>query len=231
MTRALSELSERYRQFHEDREKHADFVYVPERVPYFVAAVGGPGQRVLDIGCRAGALSQHFLAGNEVTGMDVDEEALGHASARGLQTVWGDVEEPLPFEDGSFDAVVVGEILEHVRFPDEVVGEIGRVLRPDGVVVGSVPNVYRLKNRLKFLVGRAPENNPMHLRMYSPRSIRAELAPIGPAELAFVGGRLVRLHGPLFANVLVFVARRGQSRESSASAISRSPSPSPTDGS
>jgi 2-polyprenyl-3-methyl-5-hydroxy-6-metoxy-1,4-benzoquinol methylase len=224
-------LSDRYRQFHEDREKHADFVYVPERVPHFVRAVGGPGKAVLDLGCRAGALSQHFLDGNEVTGMDVDEHALQFAAGRGLSTVWGDVEEPLPFEDESFDAVVAGEILEHVRFPDEVVGEIGRVLRPGGVVVGSVPNAFRLKNRLKFLLGRSPENNPMHLRMYSPASIRAELAPVGPAELAFVGGRLVRLSGPLFANVLVFVARRGQSRESSASAVSRSPSSSPTDGS
>jgi methionine biosynthesis protein MetW len=210
VTRALSELSERYRQFHEDREKHADFVYVPERVPYFVAAVGGPGKRVLDIGCRAGALSQYFLDGNEVTGIDVDEEALSHAAARGLHTIWGDVEEPLPFDDASFDVVVVGEILEHVRFPDEVVAEIGRVLAPDGVVVGSVPNVYRLKNRLKFLLGRPPENNPMHLRMYSPTLIRAELAPIGPVKLAFVGGRLVRMHGSLFANVLVFSAQRGK---------------------
>jgi SAM-dependent methyltransferase len=201
------ELSERYRRFHEDREKHADFVYVPERIPLFVAAVGGPGKAVLDLGCRAGALSQHFLEGNEVTGVDVDENALSHAATRGLRTVWGDVEEPLPFEDGTFDAVVVGEILEHVRFPDEVVGEIRRVLRPGGVVVGSVPNAFRLKNRLTFLLGRPPENNPMHLRMYSPDSIRAELAPIGPAEVSFVGGRLVRLGGRLFANVMVFVAR------------------------
>lgn len=224
-------LSDRYRQFHEDREKHADFVYVPERVPLFVQAVGGPGKAVLDLGCRAGALSQHFLADNEVTGVDVDESALQHAAERGLRTVWGDIEEPLPFENGTFDAVVVGEILEHVRFPDEVVAEIARVLKPDGVVVGSVPNAFRLKNRVKFLFGRSPENNPMHLRMYSPAAIRQELAPLGEASVTPVGGRLARLHPRLFGNALVFVVRRGQTRESSASAVSRSPSSSPTDGS
>ena len=224
-------LSDRYRQFHEDREKHADFVYVPERVPLFVEAVGGPGKAVLDLGCRAGALSQHFLDGNEVTGVDVDEHALRHAAERGLRTVWGDVEEPLPFEDGSFDAVVVGEILEHVRFPDEVVAEIGRVLKPGGVVVGSVPNAFRLKNRVKFLLGRSPENNPMHLRMYSPDAIGQELAPLGDVRVTPVGGRLARLHPRLFGNALVFVVRRGQAREKSASAVSRSPSSSPTDGS
>ena len=225
------ELSDRYRQFHEDREKHADFVYVPERVPLFVEAIGGPGMAVLDLGCRAGALSQHFLAGNEVTGVDVDENALGHAADRGLRTVWGDVEEPLPFEDGSFDAVVVGEILEHVRFPDEVISEIARVLKPDGVVVGSVPNAFRLKNRVKFLFGRSPENNPMHLRMYSPAAIRQELAPLGDATVTPVGGRLARLGPRLFGNALVFVVRRGQSRESSDPSVSRSPSSIPTDGS
>ena len=224
-------LSDRYRQFHEDREKHADFVYVPERVPLFVEAVGGPGKAVLDLGCRAGALSQHFLTGNEVTGVDVDEHALRHAAERGLRTVWGDVEEPLPFEDGSFDAVVVGEILEHVRFPDEVVAEIGRVLKPGGVVVGSVPNAFRLKNRVKFLFGRSPENNPMHLRMYSPGAIGQELAPLGDVTVTPVGGRLARLHPRLFGNALVFVVRLGQAREKSASAVSRSPSSSPTDGS
>lgn len=223
-------LAAKYRRFHEDRAKHADFVWMPERIPIFVEAVGGPRKRVLDLGCRAGALSQHLLPGNEVTGMDVDDDALRHAAERGLQTVWGDVEEALPFPDESFDAVVVGEILEHVRFPDEVVGELLRVLAPGGVVVGSVPNAFRLKNRLRFLLGRSPENNPMHLRMYSPESIRAELAPVGPAELSFVGGRFVPLHARLFANSLVFVARR-QSRESSASAVSRSPASSSTDGS
>ena len=125
-----------------------------------------------------------------------------------MNTVWGDVEERLPSRTSSFDAVVVGEMLEHTRFPGDVVAEMVRVLRPGGVVVGSVPNAFRLKNRLKFLLGRPPENNPMHLRMYSPGSIRDELAPVGPAEVSFVGGRFVPLGGRLFANVMVFVARR-----------------------
>ena len=124
-------------------------------LPLFVAAVGGPGRRVLDLGCRTGAVTEHFLPGNEVVGLDVDSEALERAQARGIATVWGDVEERLPFDDASFDVVVAGEILEHTRFPEDVVAEIARVLRPDGVLVGSVPNAYRLKNRLVFLAGQA----------------------------------------------------------------------------
>ncbi|MGH3072895.1 MAG: class I SAM-dependent methyltransferase [Gaiellaceae bacterium] len=223
-------LADRYRDYHAGRFYPEEFVYVPERLPVFVEAVGGPGNTVLDLGCRNGALAKHFLAGNEVVGVDVDSNALAQAAERGVTPVWADVEEPLPFDDGSFDAVVAGEILEHVRFPDQVIAEIGRVLKPDGVFVGSVPNAYRLKNRLVFLVGRPPEKNPMHLRMYSPDAIRRELLPLGEATLTFVGGRFVRLGPRLFANDLVFVVRC-QSRDSSASAVSRSPSSSATAGS
>ena len=222
-------LEEWYRQHHAERRDDGERIFVPERLPLFVEAVGGPGKRVLDLGCRTGAVTQSFLAGNDVVGLDIDADALKRAAARGVTTVWGDVEEPLPFEDASFDVVVAGELLEHVRVPGGLLAEIGRVLRPDGVLVGSVPNAYRLKNRLKFLAGRPPERDPTHLRMFSPASIRLALAPIGAADLSFVGGRFTRLHPRLFANDLVFVCRRqGAQRTRSDSAVSRRPSSSPT---
>ena len=205
-----SRLAALYRRHHAALRDDGEFVFVPERLPLFVEAVGGPGKRVLDLGCRTGAVTSHFLPGNLVVGLDVDSDALERAEARGITTVWGDVEEPLPFEDASFDVVVAGEILEHTRFPDDVVAEIARVLTPDGVLVGSVPNAYRLKNRLVFLVGRPPETDPTHLRMFSPNAIRRQLAPIGEPELAFVGGRFTRFHARLFANDLVFVAARAR---------------------
>ncbi len=153
-------LAERYRQHHAENRNDGEFIFVPERLPLFVAAVGGPGKRVLDLGCRTGAVTEHFLPGNEVVGVDVDEGALEQAAARGITTVWADIEELLPFEAGSFDVVVAGEILEHVRFSDQVVAEIARVLKPGGVLVGSVPNAYRLKNRLFFLAGQAAGERP-----------------------------------------------------------------------
>lgn len=222
-------LEEWYRQHHAERRDDGERIFVPERLPLFVEAVGGPGKRVLDLGCRTGAVTQSFLAGNDVVGLDIDAEALKRAAARGVTTVWGDVEEPLPFEDASFDVVVAGELLEHVRVPGGLLAEIARVLRPDGVLVGSVPNAYRLKNRLNFLAGRPPERDPTHLRMFSPASIRLALAPLGAPDLSFVGGRFTRLHPRLFANDLVFVCRRhGAQRTSNDSAVSRRPSSSPT---
>ncbi len=174
----------------------------------FRDVVGGPGKRVLDLGCRSGALSRAYLDGNEVVGVDVDRSALADAAALGIETHWADVEEPLPFPDASFDVVVAGELLEHLRNPSDVVSEARRLLRPGALLVGSVPNAYRLKNRLRFLLGRAPENDPTHLHLFSPADVRALLRDFDDIELRYVAGRLVRLNARLFANDIVFSARK-----------------------
>ncbi len=114
----------------------------------------------------------------------------------------------MPFEDESFDAVVAGELLEHLQFPDALVSEVRRVLRPGGVVVGSVPNAFRLQSRLLFLRGRPPEDDPTHLRMFSPDALRELLADFESVELDYVGGRYRRLHPRLLARDLVFRASR-----------------------
>jgi SAM-dependent methyltransferase len=199
----VSDLSERYEQHHRERRDEGDFVFVPERIPLIVAAVGQE-KRVLDLGCRSGALTRHFLEGNSVVGLDVDPSALEKAAALGIEPVQANVEERLPFEDASFDVVVAGELFEHLQFPDALVGEIRRVLRPGGVLAGSVPNAFRVQSRLRFLRGHPPEDDPTHLRMFSPAAVHELLAGFEPIELHFVGGRFARLNARLFARDLVF---------------------------
>jgi SAM-dependent methyltransferase len=201
----VSSLGDRYEEHHRERRDDGDFVFVPERIPLFVAAIGR-GKRVLDLGCRSGALTLHFLEGNSVVGLDVDAVALEKAAALGIEPVQANVEEPLPFEDASFDAVVAGELFEHLQFPDALVAEIRRVLRPRGVLVGSVPNAFRIQSRLRFLRGQPPEDDPTHLRMFSPSSMRDVLAGFRDVRLGFVGGRYARLNARLFARDLVFTA-------------------------
>ena len=201
----MTSLGDRYEEHHREHRDEGDFVFVPERIPLLVAAVGR-GKRVLDLGCRSGALTRHFLEGNSVVGLDVDANALEKAAALGIEPVQANVEEPLPFDDGSFDAVVAGELLEHLQFPDALVAEIRRVLRPGGVLAGSVPNAFRVQSRLRFLRGNAPEDDPTHLRMFSPAALRELLAGFERVELSFVGGRYTRLNARLFARDLVFVA-------------------------
>jgi len=204
----LEQLSERYAE-HNRLERGAGFVFAgPERAELFRRHVGGPGRRVLDLGCRDGALTRAYVEGNEVVGVDADKEALAEARKFGIDTRWADLDEPLPCEDESFDVVVAGELLEHLRDPRRLVAEARRVLRPGGTFVASVPNAYRLKNRLRFLAGRKPEDDPTHLQMFSANDVRALLSGFDEPRLHFIAGRLVPVHARLFANDIVFSGRK-----------------------
>jgi SAM-dependent methyltransferase len=206
----LEQIEDVYRRHHTEL-RWRDFVFCePERAALFRAWVGGPGRDVLDLGCRDGALTRRYTEGNTVVGVDVDRDALACAAKRGIETVWANLDEPLPFPDETFDVVVAGELLEHLRFPEQAVAEARRVLRPGGTLVGSVPNSYRLKNRVRFLLGKSPEprDDPTQLRMLSPASVSRLLELFVDTELRCVAGRLTGLSPALFGNVIVFRARR-----------------------
>jgi SAM-dependent methyltransferase len=204
----LEQLSDRYAD-HNRLERGAGFIFAGrERAELFRRYVGGPGRRVLDLGCRDGALTRAYAVENEVVGVDADRDALSEAGKLGIETHWADLDEPLPFEDASFDVVVAGELLEHLRDPGRLVGETLRVLRPGGAFVASVPNAFRLKNRLRFLLGRKPEDDPTHLHMFSPAQVHALLAGFDGVHLDFIAGRLVPLHARLFANDIVVSGRK-----------------------
>ena len=204
----LEQLSERYAE-HNRVERGAGFVFAgPERIELFRRYVGGPGRRVLDLGCRDGSLSRAYASGNEIVGVDADREALAAAAALGIETQWADLDEPLALDEATFDVVVAGELLEHLRDPARLVADVRRVLRPGGTFVASVPNAFRLKNRLRFLLGRDPEDDPTHLQMFSPEDVRTLLGSFEEPRLHFIAGRLVPLQPRLFANDIVFSGRK-----------------------
>jgi len=99
----LEQLSDRYAEHNRD-ERGAGFVFAgAERVELFRRYVGGPGRRVLDLGCRDGALTQAYAGGNEIVGVDADRAALAEAKKLGIETHWADLDEPLPFDKTPFD--------------------------------------------------------------------------------------------------------------------------------
>jgi 2-polyprenyl-3-methyl-5-hydroxy-6-metoxy-1,4-benzoquinol methylase len=166
----------------------------------------GTGQRVLDIGCRDGALTRYYAANNEVVGLDVDQRALDVCAQEiGIETRWADFNQGLPFDDACFDVVVAGEVLEHSISPVLLVAEIARVLRPRGMFVGSVPNAFRLKNRLRFLFGREIERDETHLHMFSVRALHTLLEEhFCQVHIVLIASRFLWLSPGLFANDLLW---------------------------
>lgn len=106
------------------------------------------GLKILDIGAGAAGKSVYYLTHGaaHVTAIDIlpdyKDEAEAFAKRLGVGEKFtyavGDAAK-LPFEDASFDAVIMNDAFEHVREPEKVLCEIGRVLRDKGRVYINFP--------------------------------------------------------------------------------------------
>jgi SAM-dependent methyltransferase len=105
----------------------------------------GPGPEVLNGGAGQGTLTQKLAdLGYDVTSTDVSPEAVQLLRTRAPgPTVEADLTS-LPFDDASFDGVVLGEVLEHIEDDRRALAEVARVLRQEGVLALSVPANPRL---------------------------------------------------------------------------------------
>jgi SAM-dependent methyltransferase len=102
--------------------------------------------RVLDAACGVGYGADILCAHKGVTGysgLDRSDEALEIArrdfAGDNRSFVQGDVY-ALPFADASFDTIVSLETIEHLEHPERAMAEFRRVLKPGGVLLGSVPS-------------------------------------------------------------------------------------------
>ncbi len=101
-----------------------------------------PGAAVLDIGARDGGLRRYLPSDVRYQGIDIAPEF-----AR-PDVLIQDISKGIPFPDGSYDFAFIIEVLEHVPNPFGTLREIHRVLRPNGVLIVSVPNPYHFKEIL-----------------------------------------------------------------------------------
>ncbi len=138
---------------------------------------------VLDIGCGNGEMMADLRLRNaqiRAVGLDISPVAIGQAQAAGLDCRVVDITQPLPFEDRSFEAVLLMDVLEHLFEPAEVLREAARVARK--AVYISVPNFASLPARMQVLMGRVPENNTFrkgHVVWFTKKVLDEMLAQAG----------------------------------------------------
>ncbi len=169
----------------------AEHVWVLDRL----LESAGPKRRVLVVGVHGGRDFWALRArGHDVVGFDLEEVPDCHP------TVAGDAECAWPFEDGSFDVVILGEILEHLARDSDALAEARRVVADDGRLVVTVPF--------------GDTHDIYHVRVHNEDSIRRLLAlsGFGVADYVerpgLVGGKLWNAIGDALALLVYALTRR-----------------------
>ena len=174
--------------------------------------------------------------GLPVTGVDLHPwRARSLIGNYDLQIVACDIEKHyLPFRDEGFGYVLFNELLEHLRVdPLFALSEANRVLKSDGILILTTPNLYFIKTVLKFFLGRG-FNDPIaefsklrsighmgHVREYSTREVQRFMLVSGfrvlshemkqysyPKNLFGLASRPLLALLPIFRGYQMIVARK-----------------------
>jgi|TARA_B100002003_G_scaffold228774_1_gene237427 SAM-dependent methyltransferase len=98
------------------------------------------GKKMLDLGCGRGDFLRGFLRCG-INGYGVDRSKIAKSICPEAKITLSDLgNESLPYKDNSFDLVFSKSVLEHFYYPEELVQEIYRILKPNGLVITMVPD-------------------------------------------------------------------------------------------
>ncbi|MBU8540335.1 class I SAM-dependent methyltransferase [Falsiroseomonas tokyonensis] len=162
--------------------------YGAQANPDLLARIPLDARRVLDVGCGAGALGATFRRRNPATRLEAVEAdpALAEQAARHYDLVHRiDIESTAPpIPPGSLDALIYGDVLEHLRDPWAVLQRDAALLAEDGVLLVCVPNVEFWGFAAQLLAGRWRYTDQglfdrTHLRWFSRQTMLEALREAG----------------------------------------------------
>jgi 2-polyprenyl-3-methyl-5-hydroxy-6-metoxy-1,4-benzoquinol methylase len=165
-----------------------DWYFEGRRRDYVTALPEDPSASILEVGCGAGATGALALETRKCgryCGVELSPPAAEVASSRLTEVVVGDVEEiELPWASASFDALILSEVLEHLRDPWSVLRRLRALMRPGARVFASTPNVAHREVIAMLVRGRwdVADSGPMdrtHLRWFTPCSLAAAFRESG----------------------------------------------------
>ena len=103
---------------------------------------GGEPIAVLEAGCGS---ATHVRLGDNarIVGIDISEDQLAR-NTYVSQKILGDIQ-TYDFDEGSFDIIMCWDVLEHLPDPEKALNSFARAVKPGGVILLALPNVYSLK--------------------------------------------------------------------------------------
>jgi len=130
-----------------------------------------PG-KLLDVGCGSGKfLNQMQLTGWEVEGVDFDITAVEALRIRyGINVHAGNLE-TAKYPDNYFDAITISHVIEHVHDPINLLTECYRILKSDGSLVVTTPNINSWGHQ-KFRANWRGLEPPRHIHLFSTKTLQ-----------------------------------------------------------
>lgn len=195
-----------------------------------IVAMGGRGERILDIGCGNGSLLYQFKSSFTcLVGLEYSPQRLSQAKINlegyNFVPVAGSAENMNEIGSNSIDRIISADTIEHVPDVYSAVAEMHRVLRPEGILVINTPNIAFIKKRLILSLGRFPSTSQPnegigsdllfdggHLHYFTYRALRLVLEKFGFEMVKKIGyGPLGRGHDwwpELFSGGVQWVAQK-----------------------
>jgi SAM-dependent methyltransferase len=134
--------------------------------------------RVLEVGVGSGEVSNLLAArGIEVYSMDNSKECLERITNHSRVYVCDLNSPPLPFAEGFFDLAIMYEVIEHLWNPIGALQDLRRLLKQDGRLLISTPNVSWAPYRIMYLFGFCPDDfhSTNHLQFWNWKHFEAAL--------------------------------------------------------
>lgn len=144
-------------------------------------------KKILDLPAGNGWVSDSLAKlGATVVSADINDERPDYIPAN--------MEKDLPFADGEFDCVICAEGIEHVLRPEALFSELARVLRREGLLIISTPNVQNFYTRYQLAcTGYLFQFQPFHISPPEPGELRdrGHISPVFYTQLRY----FAELHG------------------------------------
>jgi SAM-dependent methyltransferase len=108
--------------------------------------------KILVAGSGEGGLEYQLLEkkldASQISAVDIDP---GQYKISAVKCQYCDLNGRIPFNDKSFDVCFSIEVIEHLNNPQNMIDEAHRILRPDGRLYLSTPNLHSIAQKLRFL--------------------------------------------------------------------------------
>jgi 2-polyprenyl-3-methyl-5-hydroxy-6-metoxy-1,4-benzoquinol methylase len=159
VTRGTSDDRARREAFNVEYLERIHSAFDEDRIRRMARRLPKDATSVLDVGCglaRNLPIFAEALPAARIVGADIAPNAVEAARRAGFEGVLCDAGEQLPFDAGSFDVVTCGEVIEHMIETDGLLDEIHRVLKPDGSLILTTPNLAYVPNRVLLFLGIQP---------------------------------------------------------------------------